>query len=158
MRGFTRAKYERVMDKLYLDRPMHTVDFVFRTTTATPHNVCTIKNVPCIIDVKSITSTYDKITSTYYTIKQIEVIVEKKYLEGKTFTDGVLLSIGTTLTNYTSNPIGSYPYAVLSTDTSTKIDLEGYTYSNIPIQFGEFLDGGYRNYIRYSCYKAETIV
>ena len=69
MRGFTRAKYERIMDKLYLDRPMHTVDFVFRTTTTTPHNVCTVNNVPCIIDIKSITSTYDKTTSIYFLIK-----------------------------------------------------------------------------------------
>ena len=156
MRGFTKNKYKRIMDKLYFDRPMHRVDMSVRTTTQTPHNQVQITKIPCMVNIISSDTQYEPTSAIYYVIKQIEITLESKYLKDKTFTNGNALLIPLTLANSQN---GGYTVTTLEIRPTNNDDsILGYPYGAFQINYGEYVDGGYGEYIKYVIIKKETII
>ena len=69
---------------------------------------------------------------------------KKKYLEGKTFSDGVVLQIQSLLGN---NVTGGYYFNSITPKTSNVLNEEGYPFGTLPVLYGEYSDGAYREYI-----------
>ncbi len=155
MRGFTKNKYKRIMDKLYIDRPMHKVDMFVRTTTQPPHNQVHITNIPCMVNIISSDTQYEPVSAIYYIIKKIEIVIESKYLANKKLTNGADLLIPLTLANSQNGGYNSTNLSInLDNTDSSKL---GY-YGAYQINYGEYIDGGYGEYIKYVIIKKEVIV
>lgn len=156
MRGFTKNKYKRLMDKLYLDRPMHRVRLSVRTTTKAPHNQVQISNIPCMVNITDSNTQYEPTTAIYYVVKKIEIVIESKYLKNKTFSNGNPLLIPLTLANPQN---GGYALTTLEINTTNNDNsILGYPYEAFQINYGEYVDGGYGEYIKYVIFQKETIV
>jgi len=156
MRGFTRAKYERIMDKLYFDRPMHRVDMLVRTTTQAPHNQVQITNIPCMVNIISSDTQYEPTSAIYYITKKIEIVIESKYLADKKFTNGTNLLIPLTLANSQNSGYTSTTLDIKIDNTdSSKL---GYPYGAYQINYGGYIDGGYGEYIKYVIIQKEVLV
>lgn len=156
MRGFTKDKYKRIMDKLYFDRPMHKVRLTVRTTTKAPHNQVQITNIPCMVNITSSETQYEPVSSIYYVTKKIEITLESKYLKNKTFTNGNTLFIPLTLANPQN---GGYILTTLEIYTTNNDNsILGYPYEAFQINYGEYVDGGYGEYIKYVIIQKETII
>ena len=156
MRGFTKNKYKKIMDKLYFDRPMHRVDMIVRTTTKAPHNQLQITKIPCMVNIISSDTQYEPTSSIYYVVKKIEITLESKYLKDKTFTNGNALLIPLTLVNPQN---GGYPITSLELRTTNNDNsMLGYPHEGFQINYGEYIDGGYGEYIKYVIIQKETIV
>lgn len=156
MIGFTKTRYKRIMDKLYFNRPMHRVDMFVRTTTQAPHNQVQITNIPCMVNIVSSDTQYEPTGAIYYITKKIEIVIESKYLANKKFTNGTDLLIPLTLANsqnggYTSTTL---EIKVANTDSSKL----GYPYGAYQINYGEYIDGGYGEYIKYVIIQKEVLV
>lgn len=156
MIGFTKTRYKRIMDKLYFNRPMHRADMLVRTTTQAPHNQVQITNIPCMVNIVSSDTQYEPASAIYYITKKIEIVIESKYLADKKFTNGTDLLIPLTLANsqnggYTSTTLD---IKVDNTDSSKL----GYPYGAYQINYGEYVDGGYGEYIKYVIIQKEVLV
>ena len=156
MRGFTKNKYKRIMDKLYFDRPMNIVDISVRTTTKAPHNQVQITKIPCMVNIISSDTQYEPTSAIYYVIKKIEITLESKYLKNKTFTNGNALLIPLTLANPQN---GGYALTNLEIRTTNNDNsILGYPYEAFQINYGEYVDGGYGEYIKFVIIKNQVIV
>lgn len=156
MRGFTKNKYKRIMDKLYFDRPMHKVRLSVRTTTKAPHNQVQIANIPCMVDITSSDTIYEPVSAIYYVVKKIEIVIESKYLMDKKFTNGNPLLIPLTLANPQN---GGYAVTTLEINTTNNDNsILGYPYEAFQINYGEYVDGGYGEYIKYVIFQKETVI
>lgn len=156
MRGFTKNKYKRIMDKLYLDRPMHRVTMSVRTTTKAPHNQVQITNIPCMVNITSSDTQYEPVSAIYYVVKKIEIVIESKYLMDKKFTNGNPLLIPLTLANPQN---GGYAVTTLEINTTNNDNsILGYPYEAFQINYGEYVDGGYGEYIKYVIFQKETVI
>jgi len=142
MRGFNRDKYMRVMEKLDENRPKEYCSLSLRYSIKSPY--LTIDNIPCIIDITSFGTTYDSSTRSYIIEKAVTYTIEKKYLEGKTFSDGVALQIKEVLGNSLT---GGLYLNNITPSTSNTLNEEGYSFGTLPVLYGEYSDGAYRNYI-----------
>lgn len=142
MRGFNRDKYMRVMKKLNENRPKEYCQIGVKYNDKSPTLV--ISDIPCVIDITSFGSTYDSATGTYVVEKAVTYTIEKKYLEGKKFSDGVVLQIQFLLGN---NVTGGYYFNSITPKTSNVLNEEGYPFGTLPVLYGEYSDGAYREYI-----------
>jgi hypothetical protein len=142
MRGFNRNKYMRVMKKLNENRPKEYCQLGVKYSPDSPTLV--ISNIPCVIDITSFGSTYDTNTGGYVVEKAVTYTIEKKYIEGKTFSNGVVLRIESILGN---NSTGGYYFNSITPKTSTVLNEEGYPFGTLPVLYGEYSDGAYREYI-----------
>jgi len=157
MIGFTKTRYKRIMDKLYFNRPMHRVDILVRTTTQAPHNQVQITNVPCMVNIISSDTQYDPTNlAIQYITKKVEIVIESKYLKDKKFNNGTDLIIPLTLANSQNGgyTLTNLDIKVDNTDSSKL----GYPYGALQINYGEYIDGGYGEYIKYVIFQTETIV
>ena len=142
MRGFNRNKYMRVMEKLDENRPKEYCSLALRYSITSPY--LSINNIPCIIDITSFGTTYDSSNRTYIVEKAVTYTIEKKYLEGKTFSDGVVLRIESLLGNSLT---GGLYLNNITPSTSNTLNEEGYSFGTLPVLYGEYSDGAYREYI-----------
>ena len=156
MRGFTKNKYKRIMDKLYFDRPMNTVDMYVRTTTKTPHNQVQITKIPCMVNIISSDTQYEPTSAIYYVVKKIEITLESKYLKNKTFTNGNALLIPLTLANPQNGGYAMTTLDIIAVNNDGSI--LGYPHDTFQINYGEYVDGGYGEYIKYVIFHKETII
>ena len=142
MRGFNRNKYMRVMDKLNENRPKEYCSLGVKYNSNSP--TLLISDIPCVIDITNFGTTYDTVSNTYVVEKAITYTIEKKYLEGKTFSDGVALQIKSILGN---NLTGGYYFNSITPKASNVLNEEGYPFGTLPVLYGEYSDGAYREYI-----------
>ena len=142
MRGFNRNKYMRVMEKLNENRPKEYCSLALKYNADSPP--LSINNIPCIIDITSFGTTYDTESDTYVVEKAVTYTIEKKYLEGKTFSDGVVLRIESILGNSLT---GGLYLNNITPSTSNTLNEEGYPFGTLPVLYGEYSDGAYREYI-----------
>ena len=140
MRGFNRDKYMRVMEKLNENRPKEYCNLSLRYSIKSPY--LSIDNIPCVIDITNFGTTLDN--GIYIVEKAVTYTIEKKYLEGKTFSDGVVLQIQSVLGN---NLTGGYYLNNITPKTSNVLNEEGYSFGTLPVLYGEYSDGAYREYI-----------
>ena len=142
MRGFNRNKYMRVMEKLNENRPKEYCTLALKYSPTSP--TLGISDIPCIIDITNFGTTYDTQSNSYVIEKAVTYTIEKKYLEGKTFSDGVVLQIQSVLGN---NLTGGYYLNNITPKTSRVLNEEGYSFGTLPVLYGEYSDGAYREYI-----------
>ena len=156
MRGFTKNKYKRIMDKLYLDRPMHRATITIRSTTGTPHNQILIPTMPCMVNIISSDTQYEPVSSIYYIIRKIEIVINSSYFKNKKFPDNQPLLIPRILANKIN---GGYPSTTFSISPNTTDGQNtGYSYIDLQVNYGEYLDGGYGEYIKFVIIQKEVIV
>ena len=132
----------RVMEKLNENRPKEYCQLGVKYNADSPTLV--ISNIPCVIDITNFGTTYDSNNGIYIVEKAVTYTIEKKYLEGKTFSDGVVLQIQSVLGN---NLTGGYYLNNITPKTSNKLNEEGYPFGTLPVLYGEYSDGAYREYI-----------
>lgn len=144
MRGFNRNKYMRVMDKIYENRPKQYCQIGVKYNSDSPTLV--ISDIPCVINIANVGNTYDPPTGTYVVEKVITYTIEKKYLEGKKFSNGVALRIESLLAN---NVTGGYYFNSITPKPSNVLNEEGYPFGTLPVLYGEYSDGAYREYINF---------
>lgn len=155
MRGFNRNKYMRVMDKLYENRPKQLVTFAIRKASSTPSITCTLTNLEAIINVSTVEKVYDKSTDIYLITKKVSYTIRKSLLEGKLFSDGSVVNIQSLLSD---SPNGGYNTLNIIPKNSTVLDEEGYVYPLTPVSYGEYSDGGFREFITFHCFTKQVIV
>ena len=156
MRGFTKNKYKRIMDKLYLDRPMHRATITIRTTTNAPHNQLIIATMPCMVNILSSSSIWNSTYKFYEVSNKIEIIINSSYFKDKKFPDNQPLIIPKLLS---TSQNGGYPSTTfnISPHTTDKQNT-GYTYSDLQVTYGEYEDGGYGEYIKFVIIRNQVIV
>lgn len=154
MRGFTKNKYKRIMDKLYLDRPMNKVRITVRTNGQAPYNQVIIHNIPCMVNVTNSESTWQG--NYYTTLNRIEIIIHSSYLKNNKFTNGNDLLIPLTLATHQN---GGY-YSTSFTFYSSNMDKEilGYPQDDLQLTYGAYIDGGYGEYIKYVIIKNQVVM
>ena len=155
MRGFTKSKYTRIMDKLYLDRPMNKATLVVRTNTQAPYNVLQITNLPCMVNILSSGSVWNPKYNLYEVSSKIEIIIQSKYFKDKKFPDNQTLVIPRLLATLQN---GGYPYVVFSLSPTTTDKNAGYILSDLAVTYGEYEDGGYGEYIKFVIIKSQQVV
>lgn len=155
MRGFNRNKYMRVMDKIYENRPKQLVTFAIRKTSATPSITCNLTNLEAIIDIKTVDNVYDKSTNTYLITKKVSYTIRKALLEGKLFSDGSVVNIQNLLSDSAN---GGYNLLNIIPKSSTVLDEEGYVYPVTAVSYGEYSDGGFREFITFYCFTKQIII
>ena len=155
MRGFNRNKYMRIMDKLYENRPKQLVSFAIRKTSATPSINCNLTNLEAIIDIKTVDNVYDKSTDTYLITKKVSYTIRKVLLEGKLFSDGTVVDIQKLLSDSAN---GGYNLLNIIPKNSNVLDEEGYVYPVTPVSYGEYSDGGFREFITFYCFTKQIII
>lgn len=155
MIGFTKTRYKRIMDKLYLDRPMHKVRLTVRTNGQAPYNQVQINDIPCMINIQSSTIWNPKI-NVYEISNKIEIIIRSSYLKNKKFTNGNDLIIPLTLDTQQNGGYSSVLFSFYPTNTDN--ERLGYPQDDLPLTYGTYLDGGYGEYIKYVIIKNEVVV
>lgn len=147
--GMSMAKYKKLMDKLYLNRPQHLCSFTVKRVVGTNTYSKVIKNVPIMFDIEDIDRQVDSSTGTTWITRKYSIIVEKKYLEGQE------LSASGGLTMPLLIPLvlggldnGGYETTILLYGGGiTPIDEEGYNLSTFKINYGDYSDGAYRQFL-----------
>ena len=142
MRGFNRDKYMRVMEKLNENRPKEYCEIGVKYSNCKNCPTLVISNIPCVIDITNFGSTWEN--GGYIVEKAVTYTIEKKYLEGKTFSNGVALRIESLLAN---NETGGYYFNSITPKPSNVLNEEGYPFGTLPVLYGEYADGAYREYI-----------
>ena len=155
MRGFNRNKYMRVMDKIYENRPKQLVTFAIRKTSATPSITCNLTNLEAIINITTVDNVYDKSTNTYLITKKVSYTIRKALLEGKLFSDGSVVNIQNLLSDSAN---GGYNLLNIIPKSSTVLDEEGYIYPLTAVSYGEYSDGGFREFITFYCFTKQIII
>lgn len=155
MRGFNRNKYMRVMDKLYENRPKQLVTLAIRKSSATPSINCTLHNLEAIINVSTVDNVYNKSTDIYLITKKVSYTIRKSLLEGKLFSDGSVVNIQSLLSDGAN---GGYSTLNIIPKNSTVLDEEGYVYPATSVSYGEYSDGGFRDFITFYCFTKQVIV
>ena len=155
MRGFNRNKYMRIMDKLYENRPKELVTFAIRKTSTTPSIVCTIFDLEAIINVTTVDNVYDKSTNSYLITKKVSYTIRKSLLEDKLFSDGTVVNIQRLLSDSAN---GGYNLLNIIPKSSTVLDEEGYVYPLTSVSYGEYSDGGFREFITFYCFTKQLII
>ena len=171
MLGWNRGKYERLMGKIFKDRPTQLCTFnVVKSKIGNPYSVVSVSfNVPCIINIETIKETIKNAseTSTPTVARTVSYIVEKKYLEGKVFSNGTPVEIQKLMTH---KSLSKYWGVQIVPVQSTVIDEEGMIPFNTvtvnggnvfyggDVSYGDFLDGAYRNYIEFVCYEVDVAI
>ena len=156
MRGFNRNKYMRVMDKLYENRPKQFVTFSIRkTSSTTPAINCLIFNLEAIINVSTVDKVYDRVSDIYLITKKVSYTIRKELLEGKLFSDGSVVNIQNLLSDGTN---GGYHILNIYPKNSTVLDEEGYLFPTTSVSYGEYSDGGFRDFITFHCFTKQVIV
>ena len=162
----TREIYEERMSKLFKDRSIQycNIRVINSSTTPTPpNNLILLTNVPCRILVND-PKVNELFNSTNGTITRTRVIsytfmIEKQYLEGKTFPNGSILSIESMMASF---QMGGYFKTNIVPKSSNVLNEEGLAwtgnYDDYPVLFGDYSDGAYRNYISFTTYKATTFI
>jgi len=156
MRGFNRNKYMRVMDKLYENRPKQLVTFAIRkTSSTTPAITCTLTNLEAIINVSTVDNVYNKTSDIYLITKKVSYTIRKELLEGKLFSDGSVVNIQKLLSDSAN---GGYSILNIIPKDSNVLDEEGYVYPVTSVSYGEYSDGGFREFITFNCFTKQVIV
>ena len=155
MRGFNRNKYMRVMDKIYENRPKQLVTFSIRKASATPSITCTLTNLEAIINVSTVDKVYDKSTDIYLITKKVSYTIRKALLEGKKFSDGSVVNIQYLLSDSAN---GGYNLLNIIPKNSNVLDEENYIYPATSVSYGEYSDGGFREFITFHCFTKQVIV
>lgn len=155
MRGFNRNKYMRIMDKIYENRPNQLVTFAIKKTSTTPSIVCTIFDLEAIINVTTVDNVYDKSTNAYLITKKVSYTIRKSLLEDKLFSDGTVVNIQNLLSDSAN---GGYNLLNIIPNRSTVLDKEGYVYPLTSVSYGEYSDGGFREFITFYCFTKQIII
>lgn len=155
MKGFNRNKYMRIMDKIYENRPKQLITFAIKKSSATPSIICTISNLEAIINIGTVDNVYDKSTDTYQITKKVSYTIRKVLLEGKLFSDGTVVNIQQLLSDSAN---GGYNLLNISPKSSNVLDEEGYVYPITAVSYGEYSDGGFREFITFNCFTKQTII
>ena len=156
MRGFNRNKYMRVMDKLYENRPKQLVTFAIRKySSTTPSITCTLTNLEAIINVSTVDKVYDRNTDTYLITKKVSYTIRKSLLEDKRFSDGTVVNIQNLLSDSAN---GGYSLLNIIPKDSNVLDEEGYVYPLTSVSYGEYSDGGFRDFITFHCFTKQVII
>lgn len=156
MRGFTKNKYKRIMDKLYFNRPMHRVSMFVRTTTQAPHNQLIIASVPCMVNILSSSAVWIP-THNYHEISnKIEIIIHSSYFKDKKFPDNQTLLIPKILADKNNGGYASTTFSI--SPKTTDGQNTGYIYSDLQVTYGEYEDGGYGEYIKFVIIRNQVLV
>ena len=155
MRGFNRNKYMRVMDKIYENRPKQLVTFAIGKSSSTPGITCTIYDLEAIINVTTVDNVYDKPTDTYLITKQVSYTIRKSLLEGNLFSDGTVVNIQKLLSDKKND---GYGILNIIPNYSNVLDEEGYVYPATAVSYGEYSDGGFREFITFNCFTKQLII
>ena len=161
MVGWNRGKYERLMGKIFKDRPTQLCTFnVIKSKIGigNPQVVVSVSfDVPCIIDIETVKdSTATSITTI---VRNVSYMVEKKHLEGRVFSDGTPVEIQKLMTH---TSLSGYWGVQIIPVQSTVIDEEGMIPVSIvsggKVAYADFSDGCYRNFIDFSTFDKSVAI
>ena len=155
MRGFNKNRYMRIMDKLYENRPKQLVTFAIRRYSAQPNINCTISDLQAIINIKTVDNVYNYNTDTHLITKKVTYTIRKSLLEGKLFTDGSTVNIQKLLSDKEND---GYEVLNIIPKESKVLDEEGYVYPFSSVAYGEYSDGGFREFITFTCFTKQLII
>ena len=148
--GMSMAKYKKLMDKLYLNSPQHLCSLTVKAVVGANTYTKVIKNVPIIFDIEEINREVQQgATGVIWITRKYSIIVEKKYLEGQVLSTsgGLTMPLFIPYVLAGSDNGGYETTILLYSGGITPIDKEGYSLPTFKINYGDYSDGAYRQFL-----------
>ena len=150
-KGFSMAKYKRIMGKLNLNTPTHTANFAFTVTEGDKVWGINLSNVPVMFEIISVnTSTYGSLKA--YVTRRYQLIVHRDYFKDKVLTanDGRTIPLRIEKIVAGKDNWGYDNRVTINRNVSQIEDNDGYMIPYFTINYGDYADGGYRQYLELS--------
>lgn len=153
-RGFSMTKYKRIMEKLNLNAPTHKANIAISLTYNNKIYAINMGNIPVIFDILNVNVNPVSASLSYVT-RNYQVIVHKDYFENKVLTanDGTTIPLLIQKVIAGKDNIGkdNTGYVVkITIRTGTNLDEEGYIIPPFEVNYGDYSDGGYRQYLEFN--------
>ena len=156
-RGFSMAKYKRVMGKLNLNAPTHTANI--SCTVKDGENVWYINmgDIPVMFEIINVLEKTKPTLETYST-RKYQLIVHRDHFRDKVLTD----KYGHTMPLRVEKIVagtdnGGYDTRVTLNRNISQIEgNDGYSIPSFWVNYGDYADGGYRQYLELN--HIETII
>ena len=147
--GISMAKYKRLMNKLYFNAPKQLCSITVKRVVGSNTYTKTIKDVPIIFDIEDVHEQIETTTVTTWITRKYSIIVEKKYLEGHVMSTsgGLTLPLLIPMVLAGSENAGDETTITLYGSGVTPIDEEGYKLATFKINYGDYSDGAYRQFL-----------
>ena len=147
--GISMAKYKRLMNKLYFNAPKQLCSITVKRVVGNNTYTKTIKNVPIIFNIEDVQEQIEVSTITTWITRKYSIIVEKKYLEGHVMSTSTGLTVPLLIPMVLagSENLGDETTITLNGSGVTPIDEEGYKLATFKINYGDYSDGAYRQFL-----------
>ena len=148
-RGFSTTKYKRIMEKLNLNAPTHKAHILVSSIYNSKTYSLVLRDIPIHFDIIDINVVPAGGASSYIT-RKYQVVLNKKYIERQVLTASDNSTLPLLISRFvvgTDNGGYSVKFTLKSDSLSTPLDEEGYTISQFEIKYGDYSDGGYRQYL-----------
>ena len=159
--GFSITKYKKIMDKLHLNVPTHYCTFYISYTVSSKLYTLTLPSIPCIFDIVNVNTQILKNTSGTIigtdVTRKYNLFVDKDYFENKTLKASDNTTIPMKIEMLLSAKDNSGYTVKVTLKSSSVIDEEGYVIPQFEINYGDYADGGYRQYLEFVHIKSTTI-
>ena len=156
-RGFSMGKYKRVMGKLNLNAPTHTANI--SCTVKEGENVWYINmsNIPVMFEIISLVTKPNPQLESYIT-KRYQVIVHRDCFKDKVLTDKYGLTMPLRVEKIVAGKDnGGYDTRITLNRNISQIEgNDGYSIPSFWVNYGDYADGGYRQYLELN--HIETII
>lgn len=156
-KGFSMTRYKKLMAKLELNAPTHLAHFFITYETMNKTFGLLLRNIPVYFDIVDVSVTPAEGSSSYIT-RKFQVIVNKKYFEGQMLeaADTEHSKIYFYISEFVAGKDnGGYTTKItlVNGNASTPVDEEGYGFPQnfIDVNYGDYSDGAYRQYIELTC-------
>ena len=149
-RGFSTAKYKKVMGKLNLNAPTHTANFAFAITEGETTWGVNLKAIPVMFELISVST--DTTALKAFVTRRYQVIVHRDHFKNKVLTSNDGRTIPLRVEEIVAGrDNGGYESRIFLNKNINQIEGEdGYAIPWFLISYGDYADGGYRQYLELS--------
>ena len=145
-RGFSMTKYKRIMGKLNLNTPTHTATILITYTQDSKLYSIAMRNIPVMFDILNI-NVSPTTGSLSYVTRKYQVIVHKEYFEGKLFDNS---TIPLRIEKIVAGKDNTGYVVKITLKSGNVLDEEGYSIPQFEVNYGDYADGGYRQYLEFN--------
>ena len=148
-RGFSMVKYKRIMEKLNLNAPTHKANITISYTISNKTYNVVLRTVPIIFDIQDVSSSPVSGTNgnLSYVTRKYQVIVHKDYFENQVLTASDNSTIPMQIQRVLAVKDNTGYVIKISLINSLSLDEEGYLIPQFEVNYGDYSDGGYRQYL-----------